>query len=61
MENCSCRQNGRMECWNSGILGIRAEISHFKCKKLLQTHLSIALSFHYSNWREVPKVYRQVN
>ena len=26
-------QNGRMECWNVGILGLRAEINHFNCKK----------------------------
>jgi hypothetical protein len=25
----------RMECWNVGILGIKAEINHFNCKKLL--------------------------
>jgi hypothetical protein len=29
-----------MEEWNAGILGIRAEINHFNCKKLLQTHYS---------------------
>ncbi len=35
---CFCRHNGRMECWNAGILGARAKINHFNCKKLLQTH-----------------------
>jgi len=39
-----------MECWNTGILGVRAEINHFNCKKLLQTHHSITPLFHYSNW-----------
>jgi len=37
-----------MECWNAGILGIKAEINHFNCKKLLQTHHSITPSFHHS-------------
>ncbi len=45
-----CHQNGRMEYWNVGILGVKAEINHFNCKKLLQTHYSIISSFHYSNW-----------
>jgi hypothetical protein len=44
-----------MEYWNAGILGIKAEINHFNCKKLLQTHHSITPSFHYSNWGEAPK------
>jgi hypothetical protein len=35
MATCLCHQNGRMECWNAGILGIKAEINHFNCKKLL--------------------------
>jgi hypothetical protein len=30
-----CHQNGIMECWNAGILGVRAELTHFNCKKLL--------------------------
>jgi len=34
-----------MEYWNAGILGIKAEINHFNCKKLLQTHHSITPSF----------------
>jgi hypothetical protein len=55
MATCSCHRNGRMECWNAGILGIKAEINHFNCKKLLQTHHSITPSFHYSNWGEAPK------
>jgi hypothetical protein len=46
-----------MEEWNVGILGVRAEIKHFNCKKLLSfnfvqdklTHYSITPSFHYSN------------
>jgi hypothetical protein len=29
-----------MEEWNVGILGVRAGIKHFNCKKLLQTHYS---------------------
>ena len=44
-----CHQNGRMEFWNVGILGVRAEINHFNCKKLLQTHQSITPSFHHSD------------
>jgi len=44
-----------MEKWNAGILGVRAEINHFNCKKLLQIHHSITPSFHYSNWGEAPK------
>jgi len=44
-----------LECWNVGILEIRAEINHFNCKKLLQTHHSITPSFHYSNWGGAPK------
>jgi hypothetical protein len=52
-----------MECWNVGILGIRAEINHFNYKKLLSfnlvqdklTHYSITPSFHYSNWGIAPK------
>jgi hypothetical protein len=43
---------GILECWN---IGIRAEINHFNCKKLLQTHHSFTPSFHYSNWGEAPK------
>jgi hypothetical protein len=31
-------KNGMLEYWNTGILGVRAEINHFNCKKLLQTH-----------------------
>jgi hypothetical protein len=57
-----------MEEWNAGILGIRAKINHFNCKKLLQTHHfypvklffyftgAITPSFHYSNWGEAPKL-----
>jgi hypothetical protein len=44
-----------MEGWNAGILGIKVEINHFNCKKLLQTHHSITPLFHYSNWGEAPK------
>jgi hypothetical protein len=43
-----------MECWN---IVIRAEINHFNCEKLLQTHHSIIPLFHYSNWGEAPKFY----
>jgi hypothetical protein len=47
-----------MEYWNAGILGIKAELTHFNCKKLLSfnffqnklTHHSIIPVFHYSNW-----------
>jgi hypothetical protein len=45
----------RMEEWNAGILGVKAETNHFNCKKLLQTHHSVTPSFHYSNWGEAPK------
>ena len=57
MATCLCHWNGIMEQWNAGILGIRAEINHFNCKKLLLTHHSITPSFHYSNWAEGPKFY----
>jgi hypothetical protein len=50
MATCLFHQNGRMECWNVGILGIKAEVRHYNCKKLLQTHYSITPLFHYSNW-----------
>jgi hypothetical protein len=51
-----------MECWNVGILGVKAEITHFNCKKLpffnlvqdKLTHYSITPSFHSSNWGEAP-------
>jgi len=52
MATCLFYQNGRMECRN---VGIRAELTHYNCKKLLQTHYSITPSFHYSNWGEAPK------
>jgi hypothetical protein len=55
MKTYLCHPNGMLECWNAGILGIRAEINHFNCKKLLQTHHSITPLFHYSNWGEAPK------
>jgi hypothetical protein len=38
-----------MECWNVGILGIKAEVKHYNCKKLLQIHYSITPLLHYSN------------
>jgi len=44
-----------MECWNTGILGIKAEINHFNCKKILKPHYSITPLFHYSNWGEASK------
>jgi hypothetical protein len=53
---CLCHQNGILEQWNAGILGIRAEIYHFNCEKFLQTHYSISPSFHYSNWGEAPNL-----
>jgi hypothetical protein len=34
-----------MECWNAGILGVKAETNHFNCKKHLKTHYSITPSF----------------
>ncbi len=43
-----------LEYWNAGILGVKAELNHFNCKKLLQTHHSITPSFHHSNWGEAP-------
>jgi hypothetical protein len=49
MATCLFHQNGRMEYWNIGILGIKAEINHFNCKKLLQTHYSIIPLFQHSN------------
>jgi len=55
MATCLCHQNGILEFWNSGILGVLAEINHFNCKKLLQNHHSITPLFHYSNWGEAPK------
>lgn len=55
MATCLYHQNGGMECWNVGMLGIRAEINHFNCKKFLQTHHSITPSFHDSNLDEAPK------
>jgi hypothetical protein len=30
-----------MEEWNAGILGIKAEVKHYNCEKLLQTHYSV--------------------
>jgi hypothetical protein len=49
-------QNGMLECWNIGILGIKAKIKHYNCKKLLQTHYSITPLFHYSNLGEALKL-----
>jgi hypothetical protein len=46
-----------MKKWNPGILGARAAINHFNCNKLLQTHHSIAPSFHYSNWDRAPNFF----
>jgi len=31
--------------WNAGILGIKAEVRNYNCKKLLQTHYSITPLF----------------
>jgi len=28
-------KNGMLECWNAGILGVKAETKHFNCKKHL--------------------------
>jgi len=44
-----------MEEWKAGILGIKAEINHFNCKKLLQIHYSFTPLFHYSNRGEAPE------
>jgi hypothetical protein len=49
-----------MEEWNAGILGIKAEINHFNCKKLLQNHY-ITPSFHYSRRGGGPKFLRCYN
>jgi hypothetical protein len=57
-----CHFHGILEYWN---IGIRAEINHFNCKKILSfnflqeklTHHSITPSFHYSNWGEALKFY----
>jgi hypothetical protein len=49
-------QMGRMECWNVGILGIKAEVKHYNWKKLLQTHRPITPVFQYSNWGEAPNL-----
>ena len=35
MATCLSRRNGILECWNAGILGIKAEDKPFKLKKLL--------------------------
>jgi len=37
-----------MEKWNIGMSGVRAEINHFNCEKLLQTHQSITPLFQHS-------------
>jgi len=55
MATCLSRRNGILECWNAGILGIKAENKPFKLKKLLQTQHSTTPLFHYSNWGEAPK------
>jgi hypothetical protein len=36
-----------MECWNAGILGIKAEINDLNYQKFLQTHYSITPVSHY--------------
>ena len=38
MATCLFHQHGRMECWNVGVLGIKVEVKHYNCKKLLNTH-----------------------
>jgi hypothetical protein len=45
-----------MEKWNAGMLGIKAEVKHYNCEKLLQTHYSITPLFHHSNWGEAPNL-----
>jgi len=60
MATCLYHQNGRMEYWNAGILGVKVEINYFNCKKLLQTHHSITPLFHYSNWGEAPKFQMEI-
>jgi len=57
MAICLCHRHGRMECWNTGILRVRAEINNLNCQKLLSfnfvqdklTHHSIIPLLHYSN------------
>jgi hypothetical protein len=50
-------KDGMLECWNVGMLGIKAEVKHYNCEKLLQTHhfypvklfsISPGLLLHYS-------------
>jgi hypothetical protein len=49
-----------MECWNVGILGVKAEINHLNYEKLPSfnlvrdklTHYSNIPFFQYSNWGE---------
>jgi len=48
MVTCLCHQNGIMECWNAGILGVWAEINHFNCKKLLSFNLVQDKLIHHS-------------
>jgi hypothetical protein len=45
-------KNGMLECWN---IGGKGEITHFNCKKFLQTHYSFTPLFHYSNRGEAPE------
>jgi hypothetical protein len=40
-----CHFHGMMEKWNAGMLGIKAEVKHYNCEKLLQTHYSIVPLF----------------
>jgi hypothetical protein len=51
MATCLSRRNGILECWNAGILGIKAENKPFKLKKtpFLQFRSEQAHpAFHYS-------------
>jgi hypothetical protein len=43
MATCSFNLYGEMECWNTGILGIRVEINYLKLSKNPSNP-----SFHYS-------------
>ncbi|RZB37324.1 MAG: hypothetical protein SRB2_01237 [Desulfobacteraceae bacterium Eth-SRB2] len=48
MATCLFHQNGRMEYWNIGILGIKAEVKHYNCKKLISFNLVQYKRTYYS-------------
>jgi len=43
-----CHFHGMMERWNAGILGIKAEVKHYNCKKLLSFNFVQDKLTHYS-------------